>query len=179
MEPRRSDSLARPRPVPVFLAAAVLLGMLAALIVAGHGSAAGSTQIKVSKTKYGKILVNAQGRTLYMFAADKRGTSSCYGKCASYWPPLLTTSSHVTATGLTAAKLGTTKRKDGKLQVTYNGHPLYRFVQDSKAGQTSGQGLNISGGLWWVLSPAGTPTKHATAAGTGTGGGGGGGGYGG
>lgn len=179
MQLGRTHSITRPRTVPVLFAAAVLLGTLAALLAAGHSSAASTaTQVKVSTTKLGRILVNGQGRTLYMFSADKRGKSSCYGQCAAFWPPLITSSKQVTETGLKMSMLSTTKRTDGKLQVTYNGHPLYRFSKDTKAGQTSGQGLNVSGGLWWVLSPAGTPIKHAsTPTSSGGGGGGGGGGY--
>jgi predicted lipoprotein with Yx(FWY)xxD motif len=143
----------------------VFLGLIAALVASGHGSAATmSPQIKVSTTtKYGKILVDAKGRTLYMLTADKHGKSSCYGQCASFWPPLVASSSHVTATGLKASLLRTTMRTDGRLQVTYNGHPLYRFAKDTKAGQTNGQGLNAFGGMWWVLSPAGAPIKQAAA----------------
>jgi predicted lipoprotein with Yx(FWY)xxD motif len=115
-----------------------------------------------------------------MFAADKHGKSACYGSCAVYWPPLLTSSRHVAGSGVKASLLGTTMRTGGKLQVTYNGHPLYRFVKDSKPGQTSGQGLNLSGGLWWVISPTGTVVKRtaSTAPPTTTGSSSGGGGYG-
>jgi predicted lipoprotein with Yx(FWY)xxD motif len=135
------------------------------MIAASHAAAASTgTQVKVSKTKLGRILVNAQGRTLYMFAADKHGKSTCYGQCATFWPPLLTNSAHVTGTGVTASLLGTTKRTDGKLQITYNGHPLYLFLKDTKSGQTNGEGLNASGGLWWVISPAGAVIKHAAIA---------------
>jgi predicted lipoprotein with Yx(FWY)xxD motif len=121
-------------------------------------------QIEVSTTtKYGKVLVDAKGRTLYMLTADKHGKSSCDGQCASFWPPMIASSSHVTSTGLKASLLRTTMRTDGRLQVSYNGHPLYRFAKDTKAGQTNGQGLNAFGGMWWVLSPAGTPIKQAAA----------------
>jgi predicted lipoprotein with Yx(FWY)xxD motif len=139
--------------------------MVAALIASGHGAAATmSPQIKVSTTtKYGTILVDAKGRTLYVLTADKRGKSSCYGQCASFWPPMIASNSHVTATGLKSSLLRTTTRTDGRLQVSYNGHPLYRFAKDTKPGQTNGQGLNAFGGMWWVLSPAGTPIKQAAA----------------
>ena len=177
----RSRSFAQPRIARGILIAAALVGALAALIAADHASAAGGgVQVKVGTTAFGRILVSAQGRTLYMFAADKRNKSACYGSCATYWPPLLTTTARVTGAGVKASLLGTTKRTDGKLQITYNGRPLYRFLKDSKPGQTSGQGLNVSGGLWWVMSPAGTvikktaPTKTATAPTTTTGGYGGG-----
>jgi predicted lipoprotein with Yx(FWY)xxD motif len=145
--------------------AAALAGGIAALMLATHASAAsGGAQVKVGKTSIGRVLVNAHGLTLYMFAADKHGKSACYGSCATYWPPLLTTSTHVVGTGVKTSLLGTTKRTGGKLQVTYNGHPLYRFLKDTKPGQASGQGLNLSGGLWWVMSPAGTVIKKTAAA---------------
>ena len=129
-----------------------------------------SPQIKVSTTpKYGKILVDATGRTLYMFTADKHGKSSCSGQCAGFWPPLIASGSHSTATGVKATLFGKTTRSDGKLQISYNGHPLYRFLKDTKAGQTNGQGFNAFGGRWWMLSPAGTPIEQAVAAGGGYG----------
>lgn len=148
--------------VTVALAAA-----LTAALAAGHAGAAGSgAQVKVGKTALGRILVNAQGRSLYMFAADKHGKSACYGSCAAYWPPLLTTGTHIRGTGVKQSLLGTTMRKDGKRQITFDHHPLYTFVKDAKAGQTTGQGLNLSGGLWWVLSTSGAPIKHMATAST-------------
>jgi predicted lipoprotein with Yx(FWY)xxD motif len=77
-----------------------------------------------------------------------RGRSSCYRECASYWPPLLTKGKPHAGPGVRASLLGTTKRKDGKLEVTYNHHPLYYFVGDRKPGQTTGQGLNQFGAPW-------------------------------
>ncbi|HSP71220.1 MAG TPA: hypothetical protein VLN26_02565 [Gaiellaceae bacterium] len=158
-------SITQPRKSRALLGAAALVAALAAMIAANHAFAAGGgAQVKVGQTPLGRILVNAQGRTLYMFAADKHGKSACYGKCATYWPPLLTSSSHPAGTGVKASLLGTTMRTGGKLQITYNGHPLYRFLSDAKPGQTNGQGLNASGGLWWAISPAGTVIKKTAAA---------------
>src|SRR5258705_1887273 len=165
METAQSRSFARPRRSRAILAAAALVGALAALIAATHASAAnGGAPVKVGKTGLGSVLVNAQGRTLYMFAGDKHGKSACYGTCATFWPPLLATSAKVTGTGVKASLLSTTMRTGGKLQVVSNGHPLYRFAQDTKAGQASGQGLNLSGGLWWTMSPAGVAIKHAAGS---------------
>jgi predicted lipoprotein with Yx(FWY)xxD motif len=153
------------RKTPVLLVAAVFAA-LATLVVVHQASAAHATaKVKVGKTALGRILVDSRGRTLYMFAADKGKTSVCYGKCAAFWPPLLTASKHVAAAGLKTSLLGTTTRKGGTLQVTYAGHPLYLFVKDTKAGETTGQGLNVVGGLWWVMSPSGAVIKKkATAA---------------
>ena len=156
---------------------ALLVLALTAAVAAMTASAsvAAKTQVNVRTTSLGKILVTTQGRTLYLFAPDKRGKSACYGSCATYWPPLLVTGKPTAGAGVKASLLGVTVRKDGKHQVTYNGHPLYTYVGDSAAGKTKGQGLNLSGGLWWVVSPAGKAVKNTTSS---SGGGDGGGGYG-
>jgi predicted lipoprotein with Yx(FWY)xxD motif len=159
------------------VAVALICAAAAAIVAAGRAS--GGAQVQVAKTSLGRILVDAKGRTLYLFAADKTGKSTCYGSCATYWPPATTKSTHVTATGVNASLLGTTKRKDGTLQITVNGHPLYRYAGDSKAGQTSGEGVNASGGLWWAVSPAGKAVHKKASSGGGSGGGGYGGSYGG
>ena len=135
-------------------AALVAAGALAAVAVAS----AKTSTISLRPTAVGKVLVAAHGRTLYLFTADKGKRSTCYGQCAAYWPPLIASKPSVGA-GLKASMLGTTKRKDGKLQVTYGGHPLYYFVQDKKAGQVKGQGFVHFGGSWWVVSAAGMSIK--------------------
>ena len=114
--------------------------------------------ISLRKTAVGKVLVAANGRTLYLFTHDKGKTSTCYGKCAGYWPALIAAKPTVGA-GLKASLLGTTKRRDGKLQVTYGGHPLYFFVLDKKAGDLKGQGYASFGGTWWGVSAAGKAIK--------------------
>jgi predicted lipoprotein with Yx(FWY)xxD motif len=93
--------------------------------------------------------------TLYLFVADTGTTSNCYTSCATIWPPVLTTGAPQAGAGANASLLGTTTRTDGKIEVTYAGHPLYYFVQDKAAGDTTGQGVNGFGGLWWVVSPSG------------------------
>ena len=114
----------------------------------------------------GTVLVAGNGLTLYMFVPDKRsGVSTCYGVCATAWPPLLLTgtSAPVYGPGANPNLLSTTKRSDGTVQVTYNGWPLYLWVADSEPGQATGQGINNNGGLWYVLNPAGqVVTKKAT-----------------
>jgi predicted lipoprotein with Yx(FWY)xxD motif len=167
MHPARPRSIATHRTARLLVPAAMLVATLAAMVATSHASTSSArAQVKVSQTKLGRIIVNAQGRTLYMFAADKHGKSACYGTCATFWPPLLTSTTHIAATGLKASLLGTTKRTGGKLQITYNGHPLYLFLKDTKPGQTTGQGLNASGGLWWVLSPAGAAITRTAAPAT-------------
>ncbi len=118
-------------------------------------SGAGGPSVKLASTGLGKVLVDARGRTLYLFEADKGPMSTCSGACASVWPPL-TITGHLTAgPGVTASKLGTTKRSDGATEVTYDGHPLYTFAGDSAPGATSGQGLDDFGAEWYVLSAGG------------------------
>jgi predicted lipoprotein with Yx(FWY)xxD motif len=169
MEGRERSSVV-PGPARVVVVSALLVGVVAAILAAGQASAAGAAaKVDTATTAIGKVLVTAQGRTLYVFALDKQGKSACYGQCAHYWPPLLTTGKPTAGAGAKASLLGTTKRKDGKLQVTYNGHPLYRYVSDTKAGQTNGQGLNLSGGLWWALFPNGAIDKKKPSSGGGGG----------
>jgi predicted lipoprotein with Yx(FWY)xxD motif len=134
----------------------VFVALIAASVLAAAAVAATRTStVSLRTTAVGKVLVAANGHTLYLFTADKGKKSTCYGQCAGYWPPLFAAKPTVGA-GLKASLLGTTKRKGGKLQVTYAGHPLYFFAQDKKAGQVNGQGFVHFGGSWWVVSAAGT-----------------------
>jgi predicted lipoprotein with Yx(FWY)xxD motif len=136
-------------------AIALLASSAAALARAGGAKTGGGARVAIAKTRLGRILVDSKGITLYDFVKDKGTTSVCYGACAALWPPLITHGKPVAGSGVRASLLGTTKRKDGKLEVTYGGHPLYYFVTDRKPGQTTGQGVNQFGGPWWVLSAAG------------------------
>ena len=103
----------------------------------------------------GEILVNSQGRTLYLFQKDSGTTSACTGACAASWPPLRANGKPTAGSGANASLLGTTKRSDGGTQITYNGHPLYLYSGDQEPGDTNGQGLHQFGGGWFALSPAG------------------------
>ena len=109
----------------------------------------------------GKVLVDGQGFTLYIFEPDKQsGKSTCYGNCAQGWPPLLLPSgvtAPVSGPGVDPSLLGTTARTDGTTEVTYNRWPLYLWVNDSSPGQATGQGLDNLGGLWYVIAPDGQP----------------------
>jgi predicted lipoprotein with Yx(FWY)xxD motif len=116
---------------------------------------AAAATIAVRKTDLGRILVDSQGRTLYLFEKDKGTASTCNGSCASAWPPLTTSGAPKAGTGVKASALGTTKRADGTAEVTYNGHPLYYYVGDSGPGMTNGQGLDQFGAEWYVLAPSG------------------------
>ena len=103
--------------------------------------------------KLGKILVdNATGKTLYTWAKDTDENSQCYDQCATFWPPLVTTAKALAAEGVTNGKFGTSTRKDGALQVTFNGHPLYFFARDAAPGDTNGQGSTGFGAVWLVVS---------------------------
>lgn len=122
----------------------------------------GGATIKVGKNdQLGSFLVDDKGMTLYLFTKDTPNTSNCYDKCATAWPPLLTTDKAVSGDGVDASKLGTTKRKDGTTQVTYNGWPLYYYVKDKSAGDVTGQDV---GSVWFVISPAGDKVEAGAAA---------------
>jgi predicted lipoprotein with Yx(FWY)xxD motif len=144
-----------------FAAAAVAASIAAAFALAG-GTQTGGTKVALATSPLGSILVDSKGITLYDFVKDKGTTSACYGACAALWRPLMTKGKPVAGHGVRASLLGTTKRKDGKLEVTYNGHPLYYFVTDKKPGQTTGQGVNQFGAPWWVLSAAGREIHRAS-----------------
>lgn len=147
------------RKITLFIAAAAL----AALAAAAFGDTSSASPPRAPKgalvalrsTALGNVLVDARGRTLYLFEKDKNRRSACNGQCASYWPPLLTHGKPVARGGAKQSLLGTTRRANGSQQVTYAGHPLYRFVQDRKPGQTNGEGSQAFGAGWDVLSPAG------------------------
>ena len=133
----------------------------------GQRAAAGTSPYYEVKTGtvsgLGTVLVNGQGLTLYMFVPDhQRGRSTCYNACASSWPPLRLPTGvtiPVAAGKAEVSLLGTTTRKDGGLEVTYNRWPLYLWVGDGSPGQATGQGINGSGGYWYVLSPKGGVIK--------------------
>jgi predicted lipoprotein with Yx(FWY)xxD motif len=137
------------------LAVSTAFASIIAAVAFANSTKSGGPTVAVAKTRIGRILVDSKGITLYDFVTDKGGVSGCYGACAALWPPLITKGKPHAGPGVRASLLGTTKRKDGKLEVTYNHHPLYYFVTDRKPGQTTGQGVNQFGGPWWVLSPAG------------------------
>ena len=112
--------------------------------------------VKVMNTPdLGKVIVDSKGMTLYDFHKDKGTTSACYGECAVAWPPLLTSGEPKAQGGAEQSLLGTTKRKDGTLQVTYNGHPVYGFVEDKKPGETNGNDFKGFGAQWYALEPNG------------------------
>ena len=120
----------------------------------GTSAAAGAT-IQTAHTSLGTVLTDGKGITVYLFEADTGTKSTCYSACASAWPPVLTTGAPAAGSGAKASLLGTTKRTDGKTQVTYAGHPLYYFTATTKPGQTNGQGVNGFGAKWDAVRPSG------------------------
>jgi predicted lipoprotein with Yx(FWY)xxD motif len=155
---------------------AAMLTLMAALGVVGFlagGSIAFSATrthgtVSVRKTSLGQILVNSKGRTLYLFAKDRNGKSACTGSCPRFWPPLLAHGKPTAGPGVKASMLGTTRRSNGSMQVTYNRHPLYSYSLDSQAGQTHGEGALAFGAKWYALSARGsavvkTPTTTTTS----------------
>ncbi|HXB16732.1 MAG TPA: hypothetical protein VNV44_13435 [Solirubrobacteraceae bacterium] len=169
--------LNRSRPLAILASTAGLA--LAPVVIAacgGGGATAATTKAKTTststsptsiatgKTALGTILVDSQGRTLYLFTHDSGTTSMCSGACAEAWPPLVATGTPTATLGANAALLGTAKRADGTTQVTYNGHPLYRFVKDANAGETNGQGLTAFGGSWFAVTVAGSQAGQPSSS---------------
>ena len=129
--------------------------------------------IKTASTSKGTVLVDAAGKTIYWFAIDTPTKSNCNGSCATYWPPVLGKPSAAAGASLPMA-FGTITRSDGKTQATYDGHPLYTYVGDSGPGKVTGNGLKLSGGVWWAMTPSGAKlgSSPAPSASTSSGGGG-------
>jgi len=145
---------------------------------AGGSSAAASSgtgnTVNMTTINGTAVLTNSSGKTLYWFAPDTSTASKCSGSCATYWPPV---TGPVTAGSGVTGTLSTITRSDGTMQATYDGHPLYTYVGDTAAGQAKGNGLNLSGGLWYEMTVSGAKPAVGTSS-TSTASTGGGGGYG-
>ncbi len=118
-----------------------------------------TTTVKVRQTRYGRILVDGRGRALYLFTRERDPTARCYGGCAQAWPVFYARGKVRAGSGANGKLLGSTKRRGGRRQVTYNGHPLYYYVTDRKPGQVTCQNVVEFGGTWLVVSPAGTAIR--------------------
>jgi predicted lipoprotein with Yx(FWY)xxD motif len=141
---------------------ALLMAGALALLGAAIASALGPAKIGTHHTDRGKVLADSHGHTLYMFAKDKQfGKSTCYRQCAVVWPPLITQGRPKAASfsGVNSKLLGTTRRRSGLLQVTYNGWPLYRYQPDSKPGDDNGEGFVQFGAAWFMLRTTGKEVK--------------------
>ncbi|MGN6588016.1 MAG: COG4315 family predicted lipoprotein [Solirubrobacterales bacterium] len=135
---------------------------------AGENSASSGSEGTVSAagiSGLGTVLVNSEGLTVYMFAKDNGTTSSCYGACEQGWPPVIAEGKPSAGEGAMSSQLGTTKRKDGSMQVTYAGHPLYTYAGDTAPGEANGNESTAFGGKWSAMDEAGE-----AVAGTATGG---------
>lgn len=106
----------------------------------------------------GSFIADGDGNTLYMYTKDVKGTSNCYDNCAKAWPPLIPDGQPTLKEGLAQTLIGTTQRKDGSMQLTYNGWPLYYYAKDQKPGDTVGQAV---GKVWWVVSGEGNIVRPA------------------
>jgi predicted lipoprotein with Yx(FWY)xxD motif len=129
--------------------------LLLALATALPATAGAKTTVKTRQGPLGTYLVDGHGITLYRFMKDTTRKSRCSGACAEFWPPLIARHGVRAGSGVKAAKLSTSRRPNGKRQVVYAGHPLYRYSGDAAPGDTTGEGLNTFGGRWWLVSPAG------------------------
>jgi predicted lipoprotein with Yx(FWY)xxD motif len=129
---------------------------MAAAAVSALAAPRTAARVSVRSTEFGKTLFGPSGKVVYVFGADHGSVSHCYGVCAAAWPPLLTKGAPVAGAGVEAKLLGTTRRKDGTLQVTYNHHPLYYYSADT-VGKVMCQHANMHGGLWLIIKPNGQP----------------------
>lgn len=119
-----------------------------------------ATSVALADSPLGALLVDGRGRTVYLFEQDASDASTCYDACATAWPPLLTSGVPVAGTDVRGPDLGTSTRRDGSMQVTYHGHPLYLYAGDRVPGDTSGQGLNAFGARWYVVGVDGTKIER-------------------
>jgi predicted lipoprotein with Yx(FWY)xxD motif len=171
MRMRDQSAAASVAASPWVIVAAAVAATLAAIFLLhpapSPAAQAAGPVVSTANTGLGRILVNSSGRTLYMFGKDRNGKSSCAGQCATFWPPLIAKGKPRVAGGAKASLIGTTKRSDGRLQVTYKHHPLYTFAKDTKKGQTNGEGINAFGGRWNAVSPAGAAVAKPASNGGG------------
>ncbi len=126
---------------------------------ASSSASGGQATVAVKTSKLGNILVDGSGRSLYLFEKDTGATSTCFDACAQVWPPFTSSGKPQAGAGASVSLLGTTKRKDGKTEVTYHGHPLYYYQADTNPGDTAGQKLKQFGAEWYVLSAKGVKVE--------------------
>lgn len=136
----------------------LLIVVIAAFATAGFGAgeamaAKKGAKLKVAGSDYGRVLMTKGDMALYLFTRDGKGPSDCYGDCAVAWPPLLTKGKPVAGRGVEPRKLGSTRRSDGSRQVTYGGHPVYRYVHD-RPGEIFCQDVFEFGGTWLLVNAA-------------------------
>lgn len=144
------------RRTTTIIAATALTAALA-LSAAPAGARVTHARVDLRHTALGMILVNGRGRTLYAFSRDRRGKEACQNisHCLAIWPPLTTGGKPIAGPGVQQALIGTIRLKDGAKQVTYNGHPLYTYIGDVRAAQTSYVNIFQLGGFWPAVNAAG------------------------
>jgi predicted lipoprotein with Yx(FWY)xxD motif len=136
-------------------AIAVLAGLATVLVLTAPASAADRGTLTVRPSEYGRVLFDGKGFALYAFTYDRKSKSRCSGACATAWPPYTVKSKPKAGKGVSAKLLGTTRRSDGSLQVTYDGRPLYYYVGEKQPGLILCQGVDEFGGLWLVVRGSG------------------------
>jgi predicted lipoprotein with Yx(FWY)xxD motif len=163
---------------PLVAAVAVVVAAAIAVLVTTSGASttksrptvAASSAISVKQTSLGPTLVDANGRTLYLFEADRPNVSTLSAAGQAIWPPFTATTTPRALNGAVAGRVGMVAQAGGGAQVTYDGHPLYYYIGDHGPGQTTGQGLNQFGALWYVLGPGGNPVRSSSTSRAPTGG---------
>ncbi len=120
----------------------------------GGDAAAKATTVTVGDSEFGEMIYDSERQAIYIFEREPKGEPVCYDECAEAWPPVFTEGAPVAGKGVNASLLGTVKRRDGKLQVTYADHPLYYYAHEGP-GQVLCHNVNLNGGLWWVIGPDG------------------------
>ena len=149
---------ALPAVAGLSVVALVVLGVSVATANGGAsspGSASTTAVLRTASVAGVTVLTDSKGLTLYWFAPDTPTSSACYGTCAAYWPPVYGTPTVAAGVTGVAGKLGTIHRSDGTIQATYDGHPLYTYIGDTGPGQASGNNVNLNGGFWHEVPPAG------------------------
>ena len=150
------------RVFPIIFAVVALVSLAGLSGALAATDSQSGTRVSAASSSLGRIIVDGRGRTLYLFEKDKRGHSACSGACAMYWPPMITQGKPIAGRGVKTSLLGTIRRANGARQVTYAGHPLYRYLLDTKSGQTNGEGLQDFGGGWDALSPTGKKIERGS-----------------
>ena len=130
---------------------------------AGGGS---TVALETHSGPMGTFVTDAQGKALYMFAAETSTTSACNSTCQQTWPPLTTTATATAMSGIQASLIATVAGPNGTMQVTFAGHRLYYYASDSAPGDTKGQGFDSFGGKWWLLTPSGQPITSTSGGGS-------------
>ena len=141
---------------PRLVGTAAVVAVVAVLAGSAQAGPRSSARLTARSSEFGMAVFGPNGKVAYVFAPDRGSTSHCYGVCAKAWPPVLTAGAPLAGPGVKATLLGTTKRTDGTLQVTYGGHPLYYYSADP-VGKIMCQHVNMHGGLWLIVKPNGQP----------------------